>query len=177
MQLITTLLHISCYRKEIDIVFLHVLAQCLGAYRISGHYCIKRHPASSHSVGAQVFQRRFLDREHRYLASFERIRRSPIDDSFAESFSTPNSPIWFCAHMRTKSPRFSPDTHPSNQAEMGARSPDLSASLSFLFFLWYLPFSSFSFSLPTLRIVLCLELDPYRGRSSLEKCIGWRRTL
>lgn len=83
------------------------------------------------------------DREHRYHASLERsVRRSSINDTFAESFSTPNSPIWICTRMRTKSPYFSPGTHPSNQAEMGARSPDLSAIPSFLFLLRYLPPSS-----------------------------------
>lgn len=99
-------------------------------------------------------------------ASLPRIRRSSIDDTFAESFSTSNSPIWICARMR-KSPYFSPGTHPSNQAEMGARSPDLSTIPSFLFLLRYLPPSpSLSFSLssyPHTCIVLCLGLDPQAG--------------
>jgi len=83
-------------------------------------------------------------------------RAISIDDSFAESFSTPNSPIWICASMRTKSSFGSPGTHPSNQAEMDAQSSDLSAipsssccDISLSLVLPALPHALFSFSSST----------------------------
>lgn len=97
------------------------------------------------------------------LPRIARTFRSPIDDIFAEWFSTPNSPIWICARMRTKSSYFSPDT--SQQSNENGRS--IGRSLRDFFFPSCCDITpSLSLSLSPcshICIVLCLGLDPQAG--------------